>query len=182
MPLVMESGKIESDLPCRKCGYNLRGLPIDHLCPECGESTLDTIAQASGDAVPEGDEVRHQLRARRYLPIAQAAGCSVDAVMFVADAAAGARWLASAPRGAQITARQICGSIRAHAMWYFNDKAEAMELLAEWGIRRSEDAGRIIFAMVEKGLLKAGNEDSIDQFNGLFTLDSLFDSGEASMH
>jgi hypothetical protein len=24
------------DVPCLRCGYNLRGLKIDGLCPECG--------------------------------------------------------------------------------------------------------------------------------------------------
>lgn len=27
---------VARDTPCRKCGYNLRGLPIDRRCPECG--------------------------------------------------------------------------------------------------------------------------------------------------
>jgi predicted nuclease with TOPRIM domain len=27
---------ITSDLACPICKYNLRGLPIDHACPECG--------------------------------------------------------------------------------------------------------------------------------------------------
>ena len=25
------------DVPCLACGYNLRGLPLDHDCPECGQ-------------------------------------------------------------------------------------------------------------------------------------------------
>src|SRR5688572_1575750 len=27
---------VNSDLPCHKCGYNLRGLALDGRCPECG--------------------------------------------------------------------------------------------------------------------------------------------------
>src|SRR5947209_5364931 len=30
MPLV-----VAQDMPCRKCGYNLRGLSTDGQCPEC---------------------------------------------------------------------------------------------------------------------------------------------------
>lgn len=30
------SGIVTSDLTCRKCGYNLRGLSINGRCPECG--------------------------------------------------------------------------------------------------------------------------------------------------
>jgi hypothetical protein len=30
------SGPIAHDHPCRKCGYNLRGLSADGRCPECG--------------------------------------------------------------------------------------------------------------------------------------------------
>ena len=27
---------LASDLACRKCGYHLRGLPTNGMCPECG--------------------------------------------------------------------------------------------------------------------------------------------------
>lgn len=30
------SETVQMDLPCRKCSYNLRGLPSDGRCPECG--------------------------------------------------------------------------------------------------------------------------------------------------
>jgi len=30
-----QAGRIDADIPCRKCGYNLRGLLPDGVCPEC---------------------------------------------------------------------------------------------------------------------------------------------------
>jgi hypothetical protein len=32
------AGVVVSDIPCRKCGYNLRGLHIDGRCRECGRA------------------------------------------------------------------------------------------------------------------------------------------------
>ncbi|HEX3357094.1 MAG TPA: hypothetical protein VHS31_09000, partial [Tepidisphaeraceae bacterium] len=34
--VIDSSGNVSSDLPCRKCAYNLRGLPSGGRCPECG--------------------------------------------------------------------------------------------------------------------------------------------------
>ena len=38
MNLAMVDAKrvVIADAPCRKCGYNVRGLSIDGRCPECG--------------------------------------------------------------------------------------------------------------------------------------------------
>lgn len=33
---------IESDLPCRQCGYNLRGLLSSGACPECGHAVAES--------------------------------------------------------------------------------------------------------------------------------------------
>lgn len=35
-------GRIDMDLPCRKCGYNLRTLHDDRNCPECGASVYES--------------------------------------------------------------------------------------------------------------------------------------------
>lgn len=33
---------IDSDLPCRQCGYNLRGLLASGVCPECGHAVAES--------------------------------------------------------------------------------------------------------------------------------------------
>jgi len=33
---IITQGNVQADITCRKCGYNLRGLPVDGRCPECG--------------------------------------------------------------------------------------------------------------------------------------------------
>lgn len=34
-------GRVAGSTPCRRCGYDLRGLPFGGRCPECGESYAD---------------------------------------------------------------------------------------------------------------------------------------------
>lgn len=44
---VDESTRIATDLPCRRCGYNLRGQQPDGRCPECGESVAWSTGEES---------------------------------------------------------------------------------------------------------------------------------------
>jgi hypothetical protein len=37
--------RIEDDVVCPACGYNLRGLRMDGRCPECGRPAIDTFAR-----------------------------------------------------------------------------------------------------------------------------------------
>jgi hypothetical protein len=37
------SGHLTQDTPCIRCGYNLRGLHVDSVCPECGTSVSQSL-------------------------------------------------------------------------------------------------------------------------------------------
>jgi hypothetical protein len=44
LPDVLDpAGAIATDIPCHACSYNLRGLTLDHRCPECGSPVSVSI-------------------------------------------------------------------------------------------------------------------------------------------
>ncbi len=48
-PVVLDdNGCLATDHPCRDCGYNLRGLPPEGLCPECATPVMKSLR---GDAL-----------------------------------------------------------------------------------------------------------------------------------
>ena len=50
----------------------------------------------------------------------------------------------------------------------------AKTVLHSWGVRRTEDFGRIVFALVETGILRKSEEDSLGDFMGVFDFDEAF--------
>lgn len=59
-------GRIEVNLPCVKCGYTLRGLPVDGACPECG---MEISRSLDGDRLAAADPqwLRTIVRGQRLL-------------------------------------------------------------------------------------------------------------------
>ena len=51
----------------------------------------------------------------------------------------------------------------------------AREVLEHWGIRRTEDVGDVVFAMVELGLLAAQPNDSREDFARVYDFDTAFE-------
>ena len=43
VPPLQREVRIESDLPCAACGYNLRTILINGRCPECGTEVAETL-------------------------------------------------------------------------------------------------------------------------------------------
>jgi uncharacterized repeat protein (TIGR04138 family) len=51
----------------------------------------------------------------------------------------------------------------------------ARSVLEFWGIRSTRDLGEIVFALVECGVLVKRDNDSLDDFEGVFSFDTAFD-------
>ena len=52
----------------------------------------------------------------------------------------------------------------------------AREVLDHWGIRETADFGRIVYALVEAGLLVTQPGDRLEDFEGLYAFDQAFDA------
>ena len=63
-----------------------------------------------------------------------------------------------------ISGQELLGGMRSHALEEYGPMA--MMVLGEWGIRRCEDFGEIVFNMVEYELIAKTDEDSRDDFSG----------------
>lgn len=65
---------------------------------------------------------------------------------------------------AHVSGQQLLEGIRAHALEQFGPLT--LMVLEEWGIRRGEDFGEIVFNMVDSSLLGKTEKDSRDDFKG----------------
>jgi uncharacterized repeat protein (TIGR04138 family) len=102
-----------------------------------------------------------------------------DAYYFVRDALdvaqkkfakAGGR--AGKDKPAHVSGQQLLEGIRAHALEQFGPLT--LMVLEEWGIRRGEDFGEIVFNMVESSLLGKTENDSRDDFKGGYDFHEAF--------
>ena len=51
----------------------------------------------------------------------------------------------------------------------------ALAVLHHWNVRRTSDFGRIVFAMIDYGLMRKNDRDSIEDFQDVFDFDIEFD-------
>lgn len=72
-----------------------------------------------------------------------------------------------------VTGQQLSEGLRDFAIEQYGRLARTM--LQRWNIQRTEDFGRIVFAMVEGGLMQASEGDSLTDFDGAFEFDAAFD-------
>lgn len=74
-----------------------------------------------------------------------------------------------------VNGRELSEGLRDYALMQWGMMARSV--LNRWNILRTEDFGRIVFALVENGYMSTTEEDSLDDFRGVFdfsTLDEMY--------
>lgn len=73
-----------------------------------------------------------------------------------------------------VSGQQLCMGLRDLAIQRYGLLARTV--LGRWGIRRTEDFGTIVYAMVERMELRVSEGDTIADFNGVYDFAEAFDS------
>lgn len=74
--------------------------------------------------------------------------------------------------GRHVTGRQLCHGLRDFAVEQYGLMSRSV--LGRWGIVRCEDFGKIVFAMVEAGMMRQTDDDRFDDFVGVFDFREAF--------
>jgi uncharacterized repeat protein (TIGR04138 family) len=79
------------------------------------------------------------------------------------------------PTRRHVTGAEVAHGCREYALSQYG--LMARQVLDHWGIRRTDDFGRIVFTLVEVGLLMTQPTDSEADFRAVYDFDSVFSTG-----
>lgn len=82
------------------------------------------------------------------------------------------RDLDASEEGRHISGQEVCLGLRDFAVEQYGLLARTV--LGHWNIHRTEDFGRIVFALVDAGLMRKAEHDSAEDFIGVFDFDEVF--------
>ncbi|MCC6660454.1 MAG: hypothetical protein IT437_06165 [Phycisphaerales bacterium] len=71
-----------------------------------------------------------------------------------------------------VNGAQLCMGLRDFAIHQYGLLARTV--LAHWGITKTEDFGRIVFALIDAGVMRKSAEDCPEDFQGVFEFDEAF--------
>jgi uncharacterized repeat protein (TIGR04138 family) len=74
-----------------------------------------------------------------------------------------------------VTGQEVLAGMRAYAALAFGPLAA--HVWRSWGVKDTMDWGRIVFLLVEEGMLRRRDEDDIEDFRAGFDFDLAFDAG-----
>lgn len=74
-----------------------------------------------------------------------------------------------------VNGQQLCLGLRDYALKRYGLLARTV--LSRWSIQRTDDFGRIVFAMIDAGLMRKTADDSMEDFCGVFDFDDAFGTG-----
>jgi uncharacterized repeat protein (TIGR04138 family) len=72
-----------------------------------------------------------------------------------------------------VSGQQLCMGLRDLGVQRYGLLARTV--LGRWGIRKTEDFGTIVYSLIDRGELRAGDSDSIDDFKGVFDFVEAFE-------
>jgi uncharacterized repeat protein (TIGR04138 family) len=75
-----------------------------------------------------------------------------------------------------VSGQQLCIGLRDWAVRQYGMLAKTV--LAQWGVRRTEDFGKIVFAMIDAGLMRGSETDTPEDFRGVYDFDEAFGTTE----
>ncbi|MEM7681061.1 MAG: Minf_1886 family protein [Planctomycetota bacterium] len=70
------------------------------------------------------------------------------------------------PHSRHVSGRELCHGLRRYALQQYGLMARTV--LRSWHVLASEDFGKIVFAMVEAGLMHKTDDDDLSDFVGVF--------------
>lgn len=71
-----------------------------------------------------------------------------------------------------VSGQQLCMGLRDFAVVQFGGLARTV--LDRWGVRRTDDFGKIVFGMIDAGLMRKTDEDTMDDFRAVYEFDEAF--------
>lgn len=74
-----------------------------------------------------------------------------------------------------VTGAELLEGVREYALDQFGPMARTV--LNYWGIRKTLDFGKIVFALVEVGVLRKQPEDKLEDFKEIYDFKKAFDRG-----
>jgi len=77
-----------------------------------------------------------------------------------------------------ITGQELAEGIRRYALQQFGPMAKTV--LYYWGVRKTLDFGKIVFALIDVKLLSKQPEDKLEDFDRVYEFDDVFDKYQIS--
>jgi uncharacterized repeat protein (TIGR04138 family) len=71
-----------------------------------------------------------------------------------------------------VSCKQLCLGLRDYGLEQYGELAQTV--LKRWNITRCDDFGHIVFAMVDAELIRKTEEDTLKDFQGVFSFDDAF--------
>jgi uncharacterized repeat protein (TIGR04138 family) len=75
-----------------------------------------------------------------------------------------------------VNGAQLCMGLRDFAISQYGMMARTV--LGHWGIHRTDDFGRIVFALIDAGVMRKSAQDCLEDFQGVFEFDEAFAAHE----